>query len=156
NASAGATKPMTQSALERARQRLSVQDVAGARRECASILDNSAADPRNKAGAHLVLAACSQQAADDASALAHVQSALALTPEDPLACYALAELLEKSGDKPGAIESVRCAIERNAGFVQAWNYLGILLGESGDDAGAEQAFGETVRLDPQHARAWNN
>jgi tetratricopeptide (TPR) repeat protein len=147
---------MPRASVERARQRLLAKDLAGARRECASILADAAALARDRAGAHLVLAACCQRGADDASALAHLRSAVGLTPDDPVARYALAELMETIGDKQGAIDALKRAIELNPAFVQAWNYLGILSGESGDAAGAAAAFEETVRLDPAHARGWNN
>ena len=147
---------MARSNVERARQRLSAQDLAGARLECASILADAAAHAGDRAAAFLVLASCCQREADEASALAYVHSAVALTPEDPVARYALAELMEATGDKDGAIGSLRRAVALNPGFVQAWNYLGILLGENGDDTGAAAAFEQTVRLDASHARAWNN
>lgn len=147
---------MAQSRVERAQRRLAAQDIAGARRDCEAILGDSRANARDRAGAHLVLATCSQRSADQASALSHVRSAIDLNAGDPVAHYALAELLESGGDKAAAMASLRRAIALNANFVQAWNYLGILLGESGDDAGAATAFEHTVRLDPGHARAWNN
>jgi CRISPR-associated protein Csy1 len=146
---------MPQASVERARQLLGSDDIAGARRECAAILA-SAANGNDKAAAHLVLAECSRRGADIAAATRHAQSAVVCAPADPAARYALAELLEKAGDLDGAIASLRRAIELQPAFVQGWNYLGILLGERDDYAGAEEAFAQTVRLDPQRATAWNN
>src|SRR5688572_16056741 len=116
---------MPRSRVERAQQRLSAQDLAGARRECAAILSDAAAEPGELAGAHLVLAACCRRGADPAAALAHLHGAVAMTPADPLTRYALAELLEDVGDKQGAIANLQRAVALNPAFVQAWNYLGI-------------------------------
>ena len=103
-----------------------------------------------------MLAACSQLRKDLAAAATHVQSALALTPGDPIVHYALAEILDARGDKTGAIASLGRAIEINPGVARVHNLLGIMLGESGDADGAIAAFEQAVRIDPKHARAWNN
>jgi predicted O-linked N-acetylglucosamine transferase (SPINDLY family) len=143
------------SRVERARQRLAAQDSAGAHRECVMILADKRAAVSELAGAHLVLATCCRKSGDNASALSHAEQAVALVPDDPLARYAVAEVLEDR-DKKAAIAQLQEAVGLNPRFVQAWNYLGILLGESGDEAAAATAFQRTIELDPQHARAWNN
>jgi protein O-GlcNAc transferase len=147
---------MARPSIDRARRLVAAQDLAGARRECAAILNQGVAANDEIAAVHLVLAECSRRAGDATEAVKHTQSAIAAAPGNALARYALAESLEDAGDKPGAIASLRHAVKLDARFVQAWSYLGILLGESGDVAGAERALAETVRLDPERAAAWNN
>jgi predicted O-linked N-acetylglucosamine transferase (SPINDLY family) len=141
--------------LEEARRRLAANDVAGARRQCEALLagaEHSAA----KAAVHLVLAECCRRSDDDAAAIAHVHEAIAGAPADPVARYALAELLDKAGAKDEAVASLRRAVEIEPRFAQGWNFLGILLGERGDAAGAALAFERTLELDPRRATAWNN
>lgn len=147
------TKPVAR--VERARQRLAAGDIAGARREGEVVLRAPESDAE-RADSHLVLAACAQHANDPALGLRHVQMAIALRPDDPMAHYLNAELSEAAGDKPAAIASLQRALALRPAFVQAWFYRGILQGESGDARAAAESFGETVRLDPKHARGWNN
>src|SRR5205814_811517 len=61
-----------------------------------------------------------------------------------------------AGDPDAALASLARALTLNPRFVQAHHYRGILLGEAGDTNGAVAAFEETLRIDPGHARAWNN
>src|SRR4051794_35575174 len=107
---------MAQTRLERARKRLSSQDIDGARRECAAILKDAAATTSDISSAHLVLASCWQRGGDNETALKHVRSAVGLTPDDPIARYAFAELLEADGDKAGAIDSLQHAVLHKPDF----------------------------------------
>jgi protein O-GlcNAc transferase len=141
--------------VERARQRFLAGDTAAARRECEAILKGITTDPE-RAAAHLLLAACCRKDRDPDAALAHARAAIAITPRDPIANYALAEAQEAAGDAKGALASVGRALDLNPRFVQAHHYRGILRGEAGDTLGAAEAFEEAVRLDPNHARSWNN
>ena len=145
---------MKAASLDRARQCLGAQDVAGARRAATELLRSR--DAQAIAGAHLVLAECARRAGDGATALMHARSAVDHAPGDASARYALAELLEAAGEKAEAIGALRQATAADPRFAAAWNYLGILLGESGDEAGAVAAFSATLRLDPHRAAAWNN
>ena len=148
--SGGAPSP-----VELARQRFIAGDTATARRECEAILKGTPADAE-RAAAHLLLAACCRKDRDPDAALAHARAAITMTPHDPIANYALAEAQEAAGDAKRALASVERALELNPRFVQAHHYRGILLGEAGDTTGAAEAFEQTVRLDPGHARSWNN
>ena len=141
--------------VEHARQRFSAGDTAAARRECEAIL-KSARDGAERAAAHLLLAACCRKDRDMDAALAHARAALADTPRDPVAHYAMAELQEAAGDAQAAVTSVERSLSLNPRFVQAHHYLGVLRGEAGDMAGAAVAFEQALRLDPGHARSWNN
>ena len=143
------------SRIARARQYLSAGEIAAARRECEATLADTS-DATERAAAHLLLAACSRTDRNLDAALVHARAAIAITPDDPIVHYALAELLEAAGDAGGALTSVERALELNPRFVQAHHYHGILRGESGDTAGAAAAFEQALRLDPGHARSWNN
>src|SRR5260221_10239971 len=107
--------------IDRARQLLAAQDLAGARRECAAILASGAV-AGDAAAAHLILAECARRAGDGEAALIHARSAVDSAPADPVARYALAEMLEAAGDKYNAIASLREAVRLDPRFVQAWNY----------------------------------
>jgi tetratricopeptide (TPR) repeat protein len=109
-----------------------------------------------RAGAHLLLAACSRSDRDLDAALVHARAAIAIASGDPIAHYAMAEVQEAAGDAKGALTSVERALELDPRFLQAHHYRGILLGEAGDTEGAVAAFEQALRLDPAHARSWNN
>jgi CRISPR-associated protein Csy1 len=143
------------SRIEQARQRFGAGDTEAARRECEAIL-MGARDDAERAAAHLLLAACCRKDRDLDAALEHARIAIADTPRDPLAHYAMAELQEAAGDATGALSSVERALELDPRFVQAHHYLGILRGEAGDTVGAAAAFEQALRFDPGHARSWNN
>jgi protein O-GlcNAc transferase len=143
------------SRVELARQRFSVGDTAAARRQCEAIL-KGAHDDAERAAAHLLLAACCGKDQELDAALAHARAAIAITPRDAVALYALAELQEPAGDAKGALASIERALELDPRFVQAHHYRGILLGEAGDTPGAVAAFEQALRLDARHARSWNN
>jgi predicted O-linked N-acetylglucosamine transferase (SPINDLY family) len=143
------------SRIERARQRFSAGDIAGARHEGEAIL-SGARDDAERAAAHLLLAACRRKDGNMEAALTHARAAVGSTPRDPLAHYAIAELQEAAGDAKAALANVERALELNPRFVQAHQYLGILRGEAGDTAGSAAAFEQAVLLDPGHARSWNN
>src|SRR5437867_10009815 len=137
------TEPrMLPPSLDRARRRLTMGDVGGARRDAEALLA-AAPDNSESAAAHLILAACSEKSRDLTAALTHARTGVALTPRDPVVHYAFAEIQEATGDKLGAMASLRRAAELNPRFVQAHHYLGILLGESDDPQGALAAFTET-------------
>src|SRR5258706_1458071 len=133
-------------AIERARQRLAVGDIATARREAEAIVDR-AAGVELRCAAHLVLAACCDKAGDVAAALEHTRAAVACSPGDPVAHYAHAEQQEAAGDKAGAIASVGLATEIVPRFARALRYLGILLGESEDTEGAIEALERAIRVE---------
>jgi hypothetical protein len=78
------------SRIDHARQLLLAGDIAAARRVCEACLP-APVDAKELAGAHLILAACCRGESDPVAMLAHAASAVAATPGDALAHYALAE-----------------------------------------------------------------
>ena len=55
-----------------------------------------------------------------------------------------------------AIETLRPAIQKHPTHPLLWNTLGTILAEQGDMAGAVTFFDETLRIDPEHAKARYN
>ena len=151
-----ATKPRVAAdpALERARSRLAAGDLAGARRECSTIIARG--DPKRAAAAHLLLAACASRAGEPDGARMHVEAALRLDPRDALAHYAAAELAERAGDADAAVASLERAVALQPSLADAHQRLGILYGERGDPRRAADAFARVVALDPRNARGYNN
>jgi CRISPR-associated protein Csy1 len=143
------------SRIDHARQLLLAGDIAAARRACEACL-TAPVDPREMAGAHLILAACCRRESDPVAMLAHAASAVAATPRDALAHYALAECLDETGDKLRAIEELGRAIECDPEMVQAHRYLGALLLDAGNAGLAIDSLERAVTLDATHAEAWNN
>jgi protein O-GlcNAc transferase len=143
--------------LERARARLAAGDVAGAQRECETLLHSGGAVPAGLASAaHLVLSACAKRRGDEPAQRRHVQQALAADADNALAHYAAAELQERDGSAAAAIASLERAVALQPAFVAAHQQLGILRGEGGDAKGAVEAFTRVVTLDPGNARGYNN
>src|ERR1700674_5038044 len=95
--------------IDQARQRLAAGDIAAARREAEAIVADAASDAERGA-AHLVLAACCEKDGDAAAALMHARTAVGCAPRNALAHYAHAELQETTGDKAGAVTSLRRAL----------------------------------------------
>lgn len=141
-------------ALARARARLAAGDIDGARRACTPLVENGA--PRHAAAAALLLSACAERAGDRALARRHVDRALELHPDDPVALYARAEQDEHAGDAAAAIASLARAVALRPDFAAAHQRLGVLYGERDDASRAAAAFKTVVGLDPRNARAFNN
>jgi len=150
------TKPARSAdpALARARSLLAAGDIAGARRVSRAVIDRG--DPVWTAAAHLVLSACATRCGDGHSARAHVEHALQLNPDEPLAHYASGDLAEQAGDVVAAIESFERAVALQPSFVNAHQRLGIMYGERGETKRAADAFARVVAVDPTNARGFNN
>src|SRR5574340_857268 len=87
------------SRVESARQRLAAGDIAGARRALEAIVAR-AASQEERGAAHLVLSACYHKSGSPADALAHVRSAVACAPRNPMAHY---------GSTPPGARAAACA-----------------------------------------------
>lgn len=90
-----------------------------------------------------------------AAAKAALERALGLA-DRPAYRYVLGDVLERLGDRPGAIASWRQAVAVQPAFAQAHVRLGIALQESGESAQAIAHFVFAVQARPDDARAWNN
>ena len=97
------------SRIELARQLLVAGDLPGARR-ASEVCLSAPVDAKEKAGAHMILAACCRRESDQKGMLEHATKAVAAAPGDALAHYALAECVDKMGDKARAIAELHRAI----------------------------------------------
>jgi CRISPR-associated protein Csy1 len=143
------------SRIELARQLLVAGDLPGARRASEACL-SAPVDAKEKAGAHMILAACCRRESDQKGMLEHATKAVAAAPGDALAHYALAESVDKTGDKARAIAELHRAIECAPDMVQAHRYLGALLLDAGNADLAIKSLQHAVALDATHPEAWNN
>jgi Flp pilus assembly protein TadD len=69
---------------------------------------------------------------------------------------AVADLLARKGDLPGAVAQANAATAADASSAIAWLNLGVYLGTSGDIAGAERAFAKAQELAPEWPKACSN
>ncbi|HXX86221.1 MAG TPA: tetratricopeptide repeat protein [Casimicrobiaceae bacterium] len=141
--------------IEAARNLYFSGDIAGARRACEAVLV-APVDPREATDARLILVECSRRAGDVQSGLAHARAAVAGTPGDALAHYALAVCCDESGDKATAVEHLHRAIEHDPKMAQSHRFLGMLLIDLGQLDAALASLERAVALDPQNADGWNN
>jgi tetratricopeptide (TPR) repeat protein len=68
----------------------------------------------------------------------------------------LGALLEETGNKEGAEQAYRKAVDVEPTYATAWYNLGVLLNETGRKKEAEEAYCKTVEVDKEHAMAFNN
>ncbi len=84
-----------------------------------------------------------------ASAIATLQAALRLDPNDPLTHFELGVAFLQSGELPEAIASLCRAIELKPDFSRALHNLGTAYSRQGDDWGAIAAYRQAIALAPQ-------
>lgn len=88
-----------------------------------------------------------------ATAIATMERALALRPQDPLYHNTLGSLRGASGDFDGAIEALRRACELQPGLAIAWFNLGVMLTRCVRTGEAAQALQRAVQLDADNVDA---
>jgi CRISPR-associated protein Csy1 len=101
--------------------------------------------------------AAQRQAWDEALAL--IEQALAVAPQQPEFHYQRARILTDSGDassRVAARHALEQALRLRPTFFEAWNNLGLLLEEVDDPEAAERAFAQAVALRPSALSARKN
>ena len=91
-----------------------------------------------------------------ASAVAELETCLALAPDDPTLLFQLGHLKQLAGDTAGALALYRRAAPHPEAPAELHNNLGILLLEAQDFAGAAAALERALALAPSFVEAWNN
>ena len=84
----------------------------------------------------------------------HARAAIAIAPDDPIAPYAMAEIREAAGGAP--LDERRTRTRAQSAIRAGASLPGHPAWRSGETQGAIEAFERVLRLDPAHARSWNN
>lgn len=90
------------------------------------------------------------------AAIADLQAALALQPDDPRIHNMLGILYADCGDTSRALAAFTRATELDAGYARAWNNLGNTLRIADRLREAVAAFSRAVAAQPDYALAWSN
>jgi protein O-GlcNAc transferase len=90
------------------------------------------------------------------AAIADVEGALALTPNDARACNELGILSADARQLDRAIAAFLRATRIDPRYARAWNNLGNALRDAGRTAEAAAAFTNATNADPRYALAWAN
>lgn len=89
-------------------------------------------------------------------ALALLEDAARIRPDDPDTWYNLGTVLARMGRSGDAVGCFRNAVRLRPGYGAAWNSLGVALGRTGDYPQAVKAHREALRLDSDNVAAWRN
>jgi len=100
-----------------------------------------------------MLGIAQHQSRNYAAAVATLQSAIDLRPDDPLLFNNLGSALRANGDLPGALAAFRRATELAPDLAAAWFNLGKTLRTHSYIAEAKQALERALECDPSHAAA---
>lgn len=90
---------------------------------------------------------------DAQSALSAFQAALDALPDDPVTLFNVGMALIELGDKAGAEERMRRAIDIDDGYREPHYNLALILAERGDLEGAERHLRRAVEIDPDDLEA---
>ena len=87
---------------------------------------------------------------------AHLQSALAIKPNDAFSLGVLGNLRFRQGKYDLALDALSHAAELNPKDPEIQNFLGVTLSQKGQRAAAETALRKAIQLDPEYGSAHNN
>jgi tetratricopeptide (TPR) repeat protein len=79
-----------------------------------------------------------------------------LAPKDAETWFNLGYVREQAGNKPGAIEAFRSAVDIKPKLDRAWFGLGLAHASLGQHPEAAQALEKAAALQPMNAHAWYN
>lgn len=115
-----------------------------------SICQRILAREPDTAAALSLLAACRAERGAVESAIAPMERARELAPEDPIVAMHASVVREASGDMDGALASAREASELGPGRFETWGRLGDLAGRMEEFDEAEIALSRCLQLNPGH------
>lgn len=79
-----------------------------------------------------------------------------LAPKDAETWFNLGYTRDQAGDKPGAIEAFRAAVDRKPKLDRAWFGMGLAYAALGQHQEAAEALEKAAALQPMNAHAWYN
>lgn len=136
--------------------RLRQGDVPGAGALADALLASPALPLNERAVVLLLRSRVHEMQRDLRSAIADVEGALALTPNDARACNELGILCIDAGERDRAIDAFTRATRLDPRHARAWNNLGSALREAGRLDEASSAFARAAQADPRYALAFAN
>ena len=113
-------------------------------------LDSEYSDARNNLGAML------QNINQHEQAIPHLEKAIALNANNPLAYFNYANSLKVIGKKNEALENYNHAVKLHPSFSLAFNNRGNLLESMGRYEEARRSYSRAIDLDRGYARAYSN
>jgi tetratricopeptide (TPR) repeat protein len=114
-----------------------------------SIKQDVAGDKENQANEHM-------KEGNLQSAITSYRQSIAQDPNNSHNYYALALVLDQTGDVSGERDALQKAVKLNPSFAPAHNQLGMLDLREGRTQDAEAQLNSAISLDPQYAEAQNN
>ena len=88
---------------------------------------------------------------DYKKALSNYEKALALSAQNPIIQFKIAEIYRLSEDEVRAIAYYQNAIANDPNYIDAWYNLGLAQDENGDTEAAQKSFEKVISLDVNYS-----
>ena len=131
-------------------------DIAGAKAIADALILAPAVAAADRAQALMLRSRAHEAMRNLAAAIADVEGALALTPQDARACNELGILCADAQQLDRAIDAFTRATRLDPRYARAFNNLGNALRSAGRIVDAASAFQRATAADPNYALAWAN
>jgi CRISPR-associated protein Csy1 len=135
---------------------LAAGDAMAALRTASAALDTPSLATAPRAALLKLRARAHEALRDRRAAIADLESALALAPDDARLANALGIVCADAGLADAALTAFERATSADPAFARGWNNYGNALRAAGRTASAEQAFAQAVTADAAYALAWAN
>ncbi|MDH5288065.1 MAG: tetratricopeptide repeat protein [Betaproteobacteria bacterium] len=142
--------------LAQAQARLAAGDAPGARALADAVATAAAVAVADRIAALALRSRAHEAMGSLAAAIADVEGALALAPNDARLHSELGILCADAGDTERAIAAFTQATRLDPRYARAWNNLGTSLRGAGRIADAEAAFARATQAEPGYVLAWAN
>ncbi|MCC7218213.1 MAG: tetratricopeptide repeat protein [Burkholderiales bacterium] len=142
--------------LAAVQSRLAAGDAAGARALADDVLRDAALATPDRAAAFVLRARAHEAQGDPRQAIADLEGALALDPNQARVWNELGLVAADAGLADRAAAAFDHATRVDPGYARAWNNLANALRAAGRVADAARAAGRAVAADPGYALAWSN
>ena len=136
--------------------RLEAGDAASARGIADALLATPSLDRADRMLALMLRSRAHELLRNLAAAIADVEGALALNPNDARGYNELGILCADERQLDRAIEAFTRATTLDPRYARAWNNLGTALRDAGRAADAQSAFSHATKADPRYPLAWAN